>query len=78
MSLGGYAFLEEHHVGLRFIEIGNWNGPSGADFVPAFVLCTEFLVELINDGLVAWTDGSHLNEWRSGCRLLSVLIIELL
>jgi hypothetical protein len=54
--------LEEHHVGLWFVEIGNWNRLSRADFVSAFVLGTEFLGELINDGLVAWTDGSHLDE----------------
>ncbi len=62
MSLSGHASLEEHHVWLRFVEIGNRNWPSRADFVSAFVLCTEFLGELINDGLVAWTDGSHLDE----------------
>jgi hypothetical protein len=26
------------------------------------LICTEFLGELIHDGLVAWTDGSHLDE----------------
>src|ERR1700756_4875547 len=62
MSLSGHASLEEHHVWLRFVEIGNRNWPSRADFVAAFVLGTEFLGELINDCLVARTDRSHLDE----------------
>lgn len=62
LSPGSCAGFEQYHIWLRFIEIGNGNRSSRADFESAPFLLTEEVVELFDDKLMFGTDGGHLNE----------------
>ena len=60
-SRSGISF-EQHHVWLRFVEIGDWDRSSRPDLESPLFLLTEGVVQFFDDELMFGTNGGHLNK----------------